>query len=105
MEEQAALQALTLYLVYIVASSCLLNLLACVFSCRLCLNKAASDEIIWHCKPYPEHSTPEHKLTTSIFASAFQALHGARRAAHSSFVVRTLVSLLTQVVGLGREHA
>ena len=88
---------------YMVASSCLLNLLACGFSCRLCLNKAASDEIIWHCKPYPEHSTPEHKpLLLARLPFRHYTGRGARRTAF--FVVRTLVSLLTHVVGLGRGH-
>ena len=62
-------------------SSSSLFLLSLAFSWdRLCLNKAASDEIIWHCKPRAEQTVP----ALSRFAgAASEALHWAWRREHS----------------------
>ena len=52
---------------------------------RLCLNKAASDEIIWHCKPRTEQtvSTAPTDPYSRLGGAACEALHWARRGEHS----------------------
>ena len=58
---------------------------------RLCLNKAASDEIIWHCKPRAEQATST-VADRSVFVTASEALYWARRGEHSRLNHVLLVS-------------